>query len=324
MKWVLTICFCTVALSGALAAADGAVNVHIKDEVVVQGPSVTLGEIADVTGESDGLVAQLSALSMGNAPWPGSTRRIDLATIRTYVRQSEIGLPGINWSGSPYSVVTIAARRITSKEIGEKAKNWVADRVSEYGGEVIVSVSKISTDCLVPARLQEVEMIVQNNRGELVQGGKVQVFVEIRSEERLWRRVSVLLDVQIFKAVLVARQGINRGEPVLASMVDEESVDVARMRDTYVEDLSQIENSTAARVIKPGNVLTTRMLLFPPAMRRGDVVTMQISRGSVWVTAKGVAKRDGRRGEVIPLTNSDSRRQVLGKIVDARTVEVVY
>ena len=46
--------------------------------------------------------------------------------------------------------------------------------------------------------------------------------------------------------------------------------------------------------------------------------------GSLRVTAKGEAQQDGRAGEKIRVRNVDSRKEIVGRVVERGLVEVEY
>ena len=75
-------------------------------------------------------------------------------------------------------------------------------------------------------------------------------------------------------------------------------------------------------MINPGRVILTDMVDLPPVIKRGDLVNILAVMGNMTVTALGKAKRDGRRGELIPVVNVDSGKEVIAQVRDSHTVVV--
>jgi Chaperone for flagella basal body P-ring formation len=60
-----------------------------------------------------------------------------------------------------------------------------------------------------------------------------------------------------------------------------------------------------------------------PVMRPGAQIRLMVNHGAVHVSAPGVANQPGRVGDEIRVTNSLSKKSLLGRVVDAQSVEVV-
>jgi flagella basal body P-ring formation protein FlgA len=61
-----------------------------------------------------------------------------------------------------------------------------------------------------------------------------------------------------------------------------------------------------------------------PLVRSGDTVSVRFRLGPVEATGKAVAQQSGFRHDRIKLINPDSRRTMVGRVVGAGEVEVMY
>jgi len=309
---------------GSVALAAGPVaTVQMRPSATVPGPSVTVAEIAEVQSADPKFSARLSSVRVAQAPIPGSVRQLDATWVRTQLQQAGIDCSQINWSGSAKSTVALSTRQVPGEAIAEAAARWLTAYLAAQGGEPVVSLARAPSACSLPARVERIAL-TPRPLGNPGQGGKAQVSVEIRGAGRLWRKVPVTFDVALFKTVAVARERIAAGEPVHRSMLSLERMDVARLVGTPAESLEALDGQVTRRTVARGAILCTDVLRTPPTVRRGALVAMQLRRGAMLIRAKGVAKQDGRRGEIIKLVNVDSRREVLARVIDASTVEAVY
>ncbi|HEX5656809.1 MAG TPA: flagella basal body P-ring formation protein FlgA [Polyangiales bacterium] len=60
-----------------------------------------------------------------------------------------------------------------------------------------------------------------------------------------------------------------------------------------------------------------------PVMAPGMTIRLIVRRGAVTVTAPGVANQPGRVGDEIRVTNTMSKKALMGRVIDAQSVEVL-
>jgi flagella basal body P-ring formation protein FlgA len=60
-----------------------------------------------------------------------------------------------------------------------------------------------------------------------------------------------------------------------------------------------------------------------PVIAPGAIIRLVVRRGAITVTAPGVANQPGRVGDEIRVTNSMSKKALMGRVLDAQSVEVI-
>jgi flagella basal body P-ring formation protein FlgA len=85
-----------------------------------------------------------------------------------------------------------------------------------------------------------------------------------------------------------------------------------------------IAGGRAIRDLRTGDVLTSSLVKAQPLVRSGDTVNVRFHLGPVEATGKAVAQQSGYRHDRIKLINPDSRRTMVGRVVGAGEVEVLY
>ncbi|MEK7360153.1 MAG: flagellar basal body P-ring formation chaperone FlgA, partial [Planctomycetota bacterium] len=58
-------------------------------------------------------------------------------------------------------------------------------------------------------------------------------------------------------------------------------------------------------------------------IKRGECIKLLLQSGNLIIVAKGVAKEDGHLGKIIKVKNTDSKKEIQGRVEDASTVKVV-
>ncbi|HEY6881822.1 MAG TPA: flagella basal body P-ring formation protein FlgA, partial [Polyangiales bacterium] len=60
-----------------------------------------------------------------------------------------------------------------------------------------------------------------------------------------------------------------------------------------------------------------------PVIQPGAQIRLVVVRGAVHVSAPGVANQPGRVGDEIRVTNTSSKKALIGRVIDAQSVEVI-
>jgi len=112
--------------------------------------------------------------------------------------------------------------------------------------------------------------------------------------------------------LLVAARPIARGAIIAAA-----DVALAPAHGLVLDalhDPAQAIGRTAQRAIAPGVTLRGDALLTPPAVRRGDPVTLRIERPGFSVEAAGAAVADAVQGASVAVVNSSTGKRLRGTV----------
>jgi flagella basal body P-ring formation protein FlgA len=82
---------------------------------------------------------------------------------------------------------------------------------------------------------------------------------------------------------------------------------VGRLGDEPLLTMDQVLGQQAARELKPGTVLTARMVEAVPLVRTGQLVTVLLSQGGVQIKTAGRAMENGAFGQTIRVRNEQTR-----------------
>ena len=94
---------------------------------------------------------------------------------------------------------------------------------------------------------------------------------------------------------------------------------------TIPSNLAAVEDlvgKRATRLLVAGSELTVYAAEVPPAVERGDLVTLVAAVGSVTVTAAGKVQQTGAVGDIIAVENIGTRTVVYGKVISSELVQV--
>jgi flagella basal body P-ring formation protein FlgA len=150
----------------------------------------------------------------------------------------------------------------------------------------------------------------------------LQIELPFSSGERVTARVSctaprawslfVTARVQQFVTVVTASRPINRNTRIGSNALTLREQDINQLRGDYYTRLQDVAGQTARVPIANGEVISPRQLEASVAVRRGDVVTLEVRKGNLLIRTKGIALEDGRLNEQIDVENQRSGRQLRG------------
>jgi len=112
--------------------------------------------------------------------------------------------------------------------------------------------------------------------------------------------------------LLVAARPIARG--AIISAADVALAPAHGLVLDALSDSAQAIGRTAKHAIAPGVYLRGDALLTPPAVRRGDPVTLRIERPGFSVEAAGAAVADGVQGASVAAINSSTGKRLRGTV----------
>lgn len=111
---------------------------------------------------------------------------------------------------------------------------------------------------------------------------------------------------------------IRRGEIIAEAQLNPLSIPVNRAQT--VLRMGDVVGRQARRDLAPGQPIRTFDVQAPEMVKRGEIVTMVVSRGGMIVAAQGRAMETGGIGDTIRVQNTVSQRIVYGAIAEDGTI----
>jgi flagella basal body P-ring formation protein FlgA len=131
---------------------------------------------------------------------------------------------------------------------------------------------------------------------------------EVDSAEVEPRRIPIVAEVAVLRAVVVARRAINRGRVVETGDLSVEERRFTSAREIGLTETSAAVGQRAREFIQPGRMLTAGLVESPPVVHRGETVTIWIRRGGVVVKSSGKAQGAGGLGDVVSVRRDGTKR----------------
>jgi flagella basal body P-ring formation protein FlgA len=154
--------------------------------------------------------------------------------------------------------------------------------------------------------------------------GTVPVGVAVFADGVLHSKQVVTAQVQVARAVVVARRTLPSGRTLTADDLALEERAVASPHADALADPAQAISRRLRRSVRAGEPLRAALLMEEQAVRRGDRVKLRLSHGGLVIEAAGRAEEAGQTGEWIRVRNLASMREVLGRIGEDGVVHVAF
>jgi flagella basal body P-ring formation protein FlgA len=150
------------------------------------------------------------------------------------------------------------------------------------------------------------------------------VRVQVTGPDDDVRTIGVPIKLTIQKKVWVAKAKVTPKEELSTALFAIEERDVSQNYQTVIGAETELKQYEARIILKPGQVLDSRSVVLPPAVRRySDVRIIMTNHDGLNITLKGLALEDGRVGETVKVRHPIYRHKVYtAKVIDRNRVEV--
>ncbi len=303
------------------ALASPWARLTLKPQTVVDNDDVRLADIASVSVSGSDRLDILEKTVVARAPQPGQTRFVGVEYIRIRLKQAGFDPGQMRFDGSRDVRITRSAAKLPGDRIRQAVETAIRNRMPWDDADVTISDVQFDRDVEVPKG--NLTYQIEPNRHEDYLGATIlalHLFVDGKPVRKLWvnATISVMADVVTVVRPLGKHQHIALDDLVIQrrDRADLSADTVARLEDAL--------GFRTTRMIYPNTVLRSGMLALPPVVRRGDLVKIVADAGPMTITATGVVKQQGRKGEMVRVMNTSSKRIILARVTGPGAVKVDF
>jgi flagella basal body P-ring formation protein FlgA len=321
---VLLLLALLLPLAAAAPAAEpepaARIEVRVLPQVEVPGMEFTLGEVAELDGADLALVRRLASLSLGRAPQPGRSLRLNESYLRARISQ-EVDPNGVELTVPPGAEVRRAVQEIPGADIAARVLAVAAEQGAPAGAELEQELAVPIPAALLPRGelVWEIEPMGQY----LAAGGTrtYRVVARVGGEE-VWRTVA-RVNQQVYAQVVVAARAVRRNQLIRAADVALERKAVGGVKpEDYLTRVAEVVGSRAKRPIGRGEWVRRNLLAEVADVPEGGPVLLVYATEAVRFSTPGVALVPAKVGAFIPVRNLASGKIVYGVVQADDTVKV--
>lgn len=154
--------------------------------------------------------------------------------------------------------------------------------------------------------------------------GRVAMEIAVRVNNIPVRTVRVCGRVEAYRDVICAARDIRRGDIIRTSFLTTARMPVSKIRNRIFDDFKSLVGMAMKHSISAGRAVTADMVTPPILIKRGVKVTILAQSPCITVCVPGRAVEQGAAGDFIRVRNLQSRKEILARVRDGRTVTVMF
>jgi flagella basal body P-ring formation protein FlgA len=302
----------------AVAVAPPTERIAVAPDSVVQGASVRLGDVAALEGERAQAIADLV---LAPAPAPGESRSLAGSRVLAALERELGGLGAMRYTIPAMVRVRRASQDVPDGVLREVVERYLLEQFADGRREARLRSLELPAAVRIPPGPFDARLVVPPG-GAVV--GRVRLQVELVQDGEPVRAVWLTADVALEGDVVVARRPIGRGETIQAEDLAVERREIPAHGGDLVTDPLEAEGRVAKAAVSALTPLRREQLTAPVVVRRGDAVLLIAQRGGLRLTVPAEVRDDAGEGDSVRVTNRVSRKDVMARVIDARTVRVDF
>lgn len=299
-------------------AADGA-QLSLKSDAMVDGPRVTLGDIAAIDGGDKTDARALAAIDLGSAPLPGYTQRFTRREIERLVRSRGPG-SAVSWRGAEAVRVERIAKTFDSGQIADSAASYLRQLLKRDFERVELQLSGPLPDLQLPSG--KVELKPRPMQPAQAVHRRVTVWVDILIDGVFLRSLTVPFNVHAYRAVLVAKRDLPKGAVPQCETLQVRDENVAALDGPPLAADCLAVQGHLKRALAQGEPLLKAYLQAPTAVTQGESVSLQLVDGAVMLESRATALADGEVGQRIDVKPSGGTETIMVEVIAPGVVKV--
>jgi flagella basal body P-ring formation protein FlgA len=284
---------------------------QLKATAVIEGDVIRLGDLWENIGDK-------AQTPLANAPAPGKRVTLEPRWLAA-VAQSY----GIDWrpaNAFERLVVERAGQTVDARAVETELKEALRMEGAPANATVEVT-NRQALQIVVPAGSAPViaiKDILYDHRMN-----RFQAIIEVPAGTANATRVKVMGNVFASAKIPVLARPMGRGEVIAENDIEWIDVREEVLRRDVVTAVRQLIGQEPRYQLRPGNPIRTAELQKPVAVAKNSAVTMMVRTKFMTLTAQGRAAEDGSIGDVIRVTNVQSKQTVDARVEGPGQVSVI-
>lgn len=296
---------------------DGSWRLRIKDAAVVNGETVTLGEIAEPIGVvAPELWNQLSTVSL----WPSPPAGKPMSMTRPKIQQAMA-----HYAKELSSLCTYPASMtiqqggavFTADDLQALVVKTLTPQIRALPGEASLQDFRLPSALFIPKEGQTAEL---EGPVSLIPG-RISLRIAVKDfDGSVVRRVTGTVFMDLWAEIPCAGTPLNKDEVLGPERVTFMRKNLAQIKGTVWDG-----RGGPWRMMRPvgmGQPIMQIDVAVIPTVQKGAPVTMVYEGKNFTLTVPGEALTDGARGETIPVRNLQSKKELRATVRDGLTVVV--
>ncbi len=277
------------------------ITLQLLREAKIRGNTILLGDIARIQCRDRLLREKLEETQLGPAPVGNWARWISPKEILGNLVRLNLEPSSIKIKGYRRVQVFAALERIPVQEIIQAAETTLrASLAKQHESDATWRIMGKPRSVTVPIGRKSRVLQAKLPSGK-VGSNSAFIRVDILVDDKIVSSVPLTFQIRRFGEAVVLLRDMKRGEPIDASMLTTKRVEIKEATLDPFQKINQLTDLVASRNLRQGAILTKGDVQKPFVIRRGEIITVVAATGTVKVTTRGIAQKDGVKGATIPV-----------------------
>jgi flagella basal body P-ring formation protein FlgA len=298
-----------LATAGTGGHAVAAAEAILKNAVIIEGRYVTLGDLFENAGAR-------TKTNVAYAPSPGKRAIFDARWLYRVARAH-----GLKWRPlnlKTRAVVERAGQEIHRAEIVDALMSEFKDRgldddiEIDFGGRSM----RLYVAANRPATVGIESLNHDPNTGRFV------ATISVPAGDPAAKRLRITGRVFTLVAVPVLAKKLYRGDVIRKHHLEWKKIRKSKVLRQTITEAEQLIGMAAKRLIGSNRPIRLAQVRRPLLIAKGGIVTIRLNYANMSLTAQGRSLDEGSLGDVVRITNSQSKKIVEARVTGANRVRV--
>lgn len=307
------------------------INVHSREndflKVDVQPLSfidhkmVKLGDIAHITGKNDRIIKSAKSIVLSRSPVLNRSIFLGKDLIEKAILKNGFDLKEIKLIFPQKIIVKNKITIISEDEVKKTLREYIYKNMPWRKDQVEITQIGFKGDISLPGG-KIVQKITSKGNSSFL--GKVPLYLEFLSDGKILKRKKVNIEIRVLMPLVLARAFMKKNQIISENDIYIEERWVSKISRNFYTSKEEVLGKKLKRAIKAGQPLFEQILVIPADIARGNKVTILVETRNLRITAPGIAREEGRKGQIIKVKNLDSNKIIYAKVRDNTTVQIDF
>ncbi len=298
-----------------------AVTITVRAESVVRGRQITIGDVAEVRGGDERLIAQIRGIVVGQSPATGETRVLHGGYVATRLKQHGLAPPLWSLKVPPKFRVRRASQRLEARDLEAAVKRAIEQHMPWSPQRAMIrQIRGIAAVVLPPGRIRY--EVTFPGQPDFI--GPTSFALRVRVDEEVAKRLHGTAYIEVVHDIVTLVRPLARHEVITEADIRLQQVRLSRAVRQTIRQVKDVIGKRTRRALRANAMLHTYEVEAQPLVHRGDVVLIVVESAWLKITTMGEALEHGERGATIRVRNASSKREVRAVVVDSKTVRIPF
>lgn len=189
-------------------------------------------------------------------------------------------------------------------------RNRLEVKVIYEGKRILIPDENVTFDCKLPGRKKRV--------------GRVHFLCLLKIAGETKKRLRLYADVKVSYDVYRPIRSLKMGHVLQPGDIELTQVKSDHVLRNIISDETDIMGHRLIRNLEEGETILAHMVKKIPMVKTGDRILIVANKGSLRVTAPGVIRQNGFKNDTVRVENLQSRKIILGTVIDSRTIQINF